>query len=82
MEIFVSSLAFLGMSPEEMIKEAAAHNWPLEFSSGMPFRKDMEDVYLGASIVRMPHNYFPPPEKPFVLNLASSNKNPLILFLV
>jgi sugar phosphate isomerase/epimerase len=75
MEVFVSSLAFLGMTPEQMVEQASSHHWPLEFSSGMPYRKDMADLYLEAKITRMPHNYFPAPEVPFVLNLASRDEN-------
>lgn len=72
-DIYVSSLAFLGMPAEEMIQTVAAHGWSLEFSSGLPFRPDMEALYVAAPFRKIPHNYFPAPEVPFVLNLASSN---------
>ena len=71
MEIYVSTLALRGHSPENMIELAKQNNWALEFSSGMSYRADMEMLYNNAAIKRMPHNYFPAPEKPFVLNLAS-----------
>ena len=71
--IYISSLAFIGMSPEEIIKTCKENNFNLEFSSGMPYREDMEQVYKEALIKRMPHNYFPAPKTPYVLNLASSN---------
>lgn len=71
--IYISSLALRGSSPEEMIERAINNNWALEFSSGMPYRADMENLYMKAAIKRMPHNYFPAPETDFVLNLASIN---------
>ncbi|MBF4465685.1 sugar phosphate isomerase/epimerase [Flavobacterium sp. LC2016-12] len=71
--IYVSSLAFLDQSVEEIMEICALNNYNLEFSSGMPFRQNMDQIYLDAKIQRMPHNYFPDPEIPFVLNLASSN---------
>src|SRR5665811_1545119 len=43
-------------------------------SSGMPYRADMEEIFLNAPIKKFAHNYFPAPEIPFVLNLASSNE--------
>lgn len=71
--IYVSSLAFLGMSAEEMIQTAQQHDYAVEFSSGLPYREDMEAVYLQAPVKKIPHNYFPAPAIPFVLNLASAN---------
>ena len=71
--IAVSSLAFAGKKPEDIIGIAAKENYTLEFSSGMPYMKDMEDIFLNASVKKLPHNYFPAPEQPFVLNLASTN---------
>ena len=73
MNIAVSSLAFTGKSAEEIIAIAQKEKLVLEFSSGMPFRRDMEELFLKAPIKKLPHNYFPSPEIPFVLNLASSN---------
>ncbi|MEQ9146872.1 MAG: TIM barrel protein [Cytophagales bacterium] len=71
--IYISSLAMMNKPLEEMIHIAKERNWALEFSSGIPFRKDAESLYLDATIDRIPHNYFPAPEVPFVLNLASAN---------
>ena len=73
LNIAVSSICFSGKSPEEIINIAKKENYILEFSSGMPFRKDMEEIYLNAPLKKIPHNYFPAPEKPFVINLASSD---------
>lgn len=70
----MSSLAFMGESAEEMIDRCVSEKFALEFSSGMPFRADMENVFLEAPLRRFAHNYFPAPQEPFVLNLASGNE--------
>ena len=43
--IAVSSLALAGTSPEEIISIAQKENYTLEFSSGMPYRNDMENFF-------------------------------------
>jgi sugar phosphate isomerase/epimerase len=73
MNFAVSSTAFRKLPVEEVIATAAANTFALEFSSGLRFRPDMEKIYLNAKVARLPHNYFPAPEKPFVLNIASMN---------
>ncbi|MGZ3863236.1 MAG: sugar phosphate isomerase/epimerase family protein [Bacteroidia bacterium] len=75
MEIVVSTLAMMGKSAEEVITLAQKNHWALEFSSGMPYREDMESIFLNAPVKRFAHNYFPAPKVPFVLNLASANKD-------
>lgn len=72
-EAVMSSLAFLGRSPAEMIASALKEGCALEFSSGMPYHPDMEQVFLDAPLRRFAHNYFPAPQEPFVLNLASTD---------
>ncbi len=74
-EILISTLALAGLPAEKIIEEAEKNKWNIEFSSGMPYRPDMEEFFLQAKIIRYAHNYFPAPEIPFVLNLASSNVN-------
>ena len=71
--IYISSLAFKGMDAETMIAVARENDWALEFSSGMTYRDDMEKLYMNSDIKRLPHNYFPVPRIPFVLNLASAD---------
>jgi sugar phosphate isomerase/epimerase len=71
MKLATSSTAFRGHSIEEIIQIAEEANLALEFSSGLPHRENMEDLFLQASMERLPHNYFPAPSEPFVLNLAS-----------
>lgn len=72
-EIAVSTLAFAGRPAEEVIDIAKRENFILEFSSGMPYRDDMEEIFLQAPVKRYAHNYFPAPKDPFVLNLASKD---------
>jgi sugar phosphate isomerase/epimerase len=73
-DIYVSSLAFAGMQVGDMIEIVKQNGWGLEFSSGMAYQADMEYLYLKSTVKRMPHNYFPAPKVPFVLNLASSDE--------
>ena len=75
MHIVISTLAMMGKSAEEVISLAHKNHWALEFSSGMPYREDIENIFLNAPVKRFAHNYFPAPQIPFVLNLASSNRN-------
>lgn len=70
----MSSLAFMGKPAEEVIDIAQENNFILEFSSGMPYRPDMEQLFLDAAVKRFAHNYFPAPEIPFVLNLGSGDE--------
>lgn len=72
--IYVSSIAFKGYSVPEMIQICKQNNLNLEFSSGLPHITEMETLYLDASIRKMPHNYFPAPRVPFVINLASQDE--------
>lgn len=58
---------------DDVIAEASRNNFALEFSSGLPYDGFMLEKYNNCSVKRMPHNYFPAPLEPFVLNLASSN---------
>lgn len=74
MDIAVSTLALVGLPAEAIIEKAQKNNWALEFSSGMPYRADMEELFLSAAVKRYAHNYFPAPEIPFVLNLGSANE--------
>ncbi|MBK6626080.1 MAG: GNAT family N-acetyltransferase [Flavobacteriales bacterium] len=72
-EAVMSSLAFAGLTPEAMIAEADREFMALEFSSGMPFHPDMEELFRTAPMRRFAHNYFPAPAEPFVLNLGSAD---------
>lgn len=70
----VSTTAFRRQPIESVIAKAIENDLALEFSSGLPYRRDMEEIFAKAKVTRLPHNYFPAPEKPFVLNLGSANE--------
>jgi GNAT superfamily N-acetyltransferase/endonuclease IV len=70
----ISSLAFMGQDIEQIIDICVKNEFFLEFSSGMPYRKDMEEKFLSAPVKKFAHNYFPAPKEPFVLNLGSANE--------
>jgi len=69
----VSTMVFGQQPLEEIIPVAVAHDLMLEFSSGLGHHPKLENLYRTAGCARLPHNYFPAPEEPFLLNLASLN---------
>jgi sugar phosphate isomerase/epimerase len=74
--IYASSGAFLSRELAPLLDEAAAAGvTKIELSSGVAWGPDnLEVVRRNRSRFRfLVHNYFPPPERPFVLNLASSD---------
>ncbi|MBI3542144.1 MAG: TIM barrel protein [Deltaproteobacteria bacterium] len=72
MNFAVSTTAFRRKPIEWVLDQARQAGLQLEFSSGLPYREDMESIFLAATGVRrLPHNYFPAPKIPFVLNLGS-----------
>lgn len=72
--IAVSTLAFAEQSSiEDIIAVAQEQRWALEFTSSFPFQENVDRIFRQASVPRLPHNYFPPPAEPFVLNLASTD---------
>lgn len=73
--IYVSTLALRDRSVPQIIELAVQEGFALEFTSSMPFGESLTTQFIEAPVNRMPHNYFPVPEKPFVLNLASTNDN-------
>ncbi len=76
MKIFISSLAFSGLSIEEIGAIAGKKGYAIEFSSGIAHDPQAVSKLETFSFPRYVHNYFPAPKEPFVLNLAS--KNPTI----
>ena len=57
-----------------MIRVARDEGFAIEFSSGMPHAPSLVESYRKAECDRLPHNYFPAPHNPFVLNLASQRR--------
>jgi sugar phosphate isomerase/epimerase len=74
MQLYISTLALRNYSIQEILRIAEEKNWSIEFSSGIPFNENIDQLYKNTSIKRIPHNYFPASKVPFVLNLASSNQ--------
>ena len=58
---------------ELLIEQGNKFNYPIEFSSGLPFSTNNINCFITYSGNKIIHNYFPAPEVPFVLNLASNN---------
>ncbi|PKM75456.1 MAG: hypothetical protein CVU92_01265 [Firmicutes bacterium HGW-Firmicutes-17] len=82
--IFVSTGAFGKIGVDELLKTALNNGLSnIELSSGAFYHESMKKDLLGAKDLEtyrfLVHNYFPVPEKPFVLNLASENKEILNL---
>src|SRR5439155_22966030 len=71
MKFAVSSTAFRKQPLETIVETVRREQFCLEFSSGLPPRSDMAEFFVAATVPRLPHNYFPAPDVPFVLNLAS-----------
>jgi len=70
---YISSMAFYGTDPIDMIRQSVAESFPLEFSSALPYREDLETLFNEYPHPKLVHNYFPAPAIPFVLNLASGD---------
>ncbi|NEN23433.1 TIM barrel protein [Cryomorpha ignava] len=73
MTVYVSTLAFQTSDVDEVVQMAQDHGLNVEFSSGLPYREDMQTVFAEAPVKRIAHNYFPAPKNPFVINLASAD---------
>ena len=74
MNTYVSTLAFLGKPLEEMLVISSEQGFKLEFSSALPYHPEMDRLFLEYQFPKLAHNYFPAPEAPFVLNLASKEE--------
>lgn len=82
--IFVSTGAFGKIGVDELLKIALNNGLTnIELSSGAFYHESMKKDLLQAKDSEthrfLVHNYFPVPEKPFVLNLASEDKDILNL---
>jgi hypothetical protein len=73
MDIFISSLAFLGHTIDEIGTIALENDLSIEFSSGIAPDQDAVSKIQLFGFPKYIHNYFPAPFEPFVLNLASNN---------
>lgn len=75
MSCYISTGCFQNHSLDEIVALARKHSFDLELSSALSFSLSMlEPLYHSKSKIKyLIHNYFPPPAKPFVLNLASND---------
>lgn len=71
--IYISSITMHKYPLKDIISNCVNNDWALEFSSNIQYQSNLVQLYLNANIEKIIHNYFPAPEKAFVLNLASSN---------
>lgn len=76
MSLWVSSGAFQTRDIDGVLAQARNNGVTrIELSSGLTYRSDLLDVVRAANdagdLEFLVHNYFPPPEKPFVLNVAA-----------
>lgn len=78
-KFYVSSIAFQGKTLDEIFNISVEQNFNLEFSSGIPFDHNNIMLFNKFSGKKIIHNYFPPPQIPFVINLASNDKKILKL---
>lgn len=83
-KIFVSTGAFGQISVDELLKTSFNNGVVnIELSSGAYYDQTMKKDLLYAKVAKthrfLVHNYFPIPRNPFVLNLASENKEILEL---
>ena len=72
---YVSTLCFSGKPISEILYKADINNFNLEFSSGLPYDPNNIKFFNNFNNnFKLIHNYFPAPKVPFVINLASENK--------
>ena len=77
MTIYISTGGFSKLTAYEASKKLSKYKIKnIELSGGLYSKKMIEELNeLNTQFNIQLHNYFPPPKKPFVLNLASLNKN-------
>ncbi len=79
-DIYFSSGAFGVRTSQELVERAlAAGISHIELSAGMDYSPNLLDPLRSSSshLTYLIHNYFPPPEDPFVLNLAAVDEDTL-----
>lgn len=76
MRVYLSTGAFRCQSLGEIVEFSLEHGIDhIELSSGVSYRPNLLEPVraTNGTIHYLVHNYFPPPEDPFVLNLAASD---------
>jgi sugar phosphate isomerase/epimerase len=76
-EVYISTGAFRFKELAEIIEFSVNHGIDrIELSSGVAYEPNLLDQVRATNqtqLTYLVHNYFPPPEQPFLLNLASSD---------
>ena len=78
MSVYVSTGGFYNLSADKTTEQFVKENIKFIELSGGLYSKDLIinlSKYLEAGVKFQIHNYFPPPKNPFILNLASDDKN-------
>lgn len=73
-QYYISTMAFKNFSFKEIDNLSINYNLPIEYSSGLKYEENLNQHFLSANSLRIPHNYFPPAKDSFVINLASKNE--------
>ena len=75
--IYISTGGYSSLTASQVIKNLSQFKIDSFELSGGKYSSNLEDelVYLSKKNNFIVHNYFPPPEKPFVINLGSLNEN-------
>jgi sugar phosphate isomerase/epimerase len=75
MKCYLSTGSFQTRNLEQIISLSLEHDFNLELSSALPFSPSTRATVCNAAkrLNFLVHNYFPSPQIPFVLNLASSD---------
>ena len=77
MTIYISTGGYKNKSADETVELLVKNNLKeIELSGGLynPNLVDNLRKYLDYGVKFQVHNYFPPPEKPFIINLASNDE--------
>ena len=77
MTVYISTGGFSNLTAYNAAKKLKKSNInEIELSGGLYSKNLIKDIHKIKKISNIQlHNYFPPPKKPFVLNLASLDKN-------
>ena len=74
-DLYLSSISLSNnLNLQEIINFSRKHKINIEFSSGISYHRNADQLLIDSDLKCYIHNYFPAPLNPFVLNLASTNE--------
>ena len=76
-KIYVSTIAFGDLGLSKICQKSSEYSLNLEFSSNVPHHQTNIRLFENFCGQKLIHNYFPAPKHPFVINLASEDKETL-----